>query len=156
MSMIFKNYRDLINYVLSHYPYEKILTYTRDLHLPWRIVSLLNDGHKRYHTRYPRVSDIKKYLVVSMSWLCFSDINSKSIEETEDNRKISRIGPLYSYINSYEYIKTRFIRNRTALKITYDFEFHGKYRKYVLPHYRYRWGNKRTEVIFKFSGDQII
>lgn len=154
--MIFKNYRDLINYVLSHYPYEKILTYTKDLHLPWKIVSPLKDGHRRYRTRYPRVGDIKKYLVVSMSWMCFSDINYKLIDDTEDNRKISRIGSLYGYMASYDYIKARFIRDRTAIKITYDFEFHGKYRRCILPHYRYKWGNKRTEVIFKFSGDQII
>ena len=152
--MIFKNYRELINFVLSNYPYQKIITHSKDTHCPWSFGS-----NKKSFGRYPTKYDIKKELLMHLSQLCYIDIINKVYTPTLDDCKISELYRHYSkYVLSCDYFRVGFRKDRTELYISYIYEFYGDYRfrKYVLPSHHYRWGNKKTLVVFRFRGKQII
>lgn len=153
--MIFKNYRELINFVISNYPYQKIITYSKDTHCPWSF----NRGDTIFG-RYPTKYDIKKELLIHLSQLCYSDTINKIYTPTLDDCKISELHRHYSkYVLSCgDYFRVGFRKDRTELYISYIYEFLGDYRfrRYSLPWHHYRWGNKKTLVVFKFGGEQII
>ena len=158
MSMIFNDYIELANFVLSHYPYEKILTYTKDMHYPWKFVET-REGKKRWIVKYPSKNDIKKVLVLQLSYLCSNDMCMGVIKDTENNKRVASLYPAYQFIRLPErnHISVKFIKDRTQIRIAYNYSFYGRFRNYRLPDTRYRWGNKRTLVKFKFSSfDKII
>lgn len=147
--MIFNNYKDLVNYVLRHYPYEKILSYNRNLNYPckcWRY------GKPNFLTK----TDIKKQLVLILSNLCEADLATKTIEEIPESRRVSLLYQNYRYLIWNVYFRVRFSGDRTKLIISYKYEFSGRFSKYTLPHHFYKFGDKRTEVIFKFKDNEQI
>ena len=152
--MIFKNYRELINYVISHYPYEKIITYSRDLDYKWVIT---NNKNEIVDIRIPTKWDIVKCLVYELSSLCYIDLGNKVIEATDNNISISKI-----YMNYWRpsfYINIKFNKDRKLLYVRYKFRYSysGRFNKYPLPRSSCStYFNWKTDVVFRFSEDNKI
>lgn len=164
MSTIFKNYIEIINFVLSHFPYEKIIQYSRNLHYPWTICYGKN---RKTIIRYPTKTDIKEYLTVLMcSYFCSDAFTLKLRQEKEENQEnsvdtldVSRITSIsnnYQFKLTSDYFNIKFQKDRTCLMFKYSYKFHGRFYKYALPHYRFKWGDKKTEVVFRFKEKIII
>lgn len=150
--MIFENYRKLINYVISHYPYEKIISYSKDLDYKWVI---FNKKTEIVDIRFPTKWDIVKNLVFELSALCYNDLLCKAVRDTEDNVHISKIFTNYRQSNSYVNVRLR--RDRKALYVRYKFHYIGRFCKFSLPMTNSsRYFNWRTDVVFIFSGDNEI
>ena len=141
---IFKTYRDLINYVLSHYPYEKLISYCKDLN--YKFVITDNTGNIR-DIRYPTKYDIKKLLVLTISIYIASSITT-SIELDDDSKRILSIASNYTY--SVDYFGISIKEDRIVIRFSYKY-FGWRFRKYPLLYKSSRQGNPRTRVIFKFK-----
>ncbi len=164
--MIFSSYRDLINYVLSHYPYEKIIEYSRELRYPWTFSYNYNVfSDNKPIGKYPTKNDIKKYLVCILSNLLrhhYNDIVNRNGGEyepelSEDDKRILDIGWNNSYITSFGYLNAYFRKGGRELLIRYKFSFSGRFNKYSLPYVGRYGSDPRTKVVFRFSGkDDIV
>ena len=142
---IFKTYRDLINYILSHYPYEKLISYCKDLN--YKFVITDNTGRNIKDIRYPTKFDIKKLLVLTISAYIASSITT-SIGLDDDSKKILSIAA--NYIYGVDYFRISIKEDRVVIRFSYEY-FGWRFRKYPSLYKSSRQGNPRTRVIFKFK-----
>lgn len=143
--MIFKTSRELVNYVISHYPYEKILTYCRDMNYKFCFV---RNGTVR-DIRDPSKWDIVKFLICALGDFLRMDMSRNSKTPTEDDTKIMNIGLNCQDLNLYFRIHKT---TANSLTIVFKFEYYSyRFRKYTQPFYNSRYGNPRTKVVFRFK-----
>ena len=146
--MIFKTYRELINYILSEYPYQRILNYCKELHYKWafRVDDCL-------FIREPTIYDVKKYLLCTLASTCRRDIVNSEKEPSQDDERIMNI-----YMrHDYKYFESYFRRSKKELviKFKYSYSFSSPpSKRYSLPKIHH-FGDHRTTVVFKFN-DEII
>lgn len=140
--MVFNTYRDLMNYVISHYPYEKILTYCHDLN--YKLCFVRNS--EIVEIREPKRWDIIRFLTCALSNFVAWDLSSNHKQPTEDDRKLCNIDS--QFVNLYFQVR-RGCKN--SLIITFDFGYYGhRFKKYSLLYKNAVQGNPRTKVIFRF------
>lgn len=134
----FTTYRELINFILSHYPYEKIITYCDDLGYRW---TYMNETKKLTKT------DISKHLLYALS----DFVSRRYIEKgrdviiPDDDKKIIEICQNYHKYSKYFRVRGR----DNSLVITFRFEYTGRFRKYSIVR-EPKYGNPRTKVVFRF------
>ena len=135
--MIFKTSRELVNYVLSHYPYEKILTYCHDMNY-----------------KFCFVRGIAKFLVSAIADFIGREISRTSRTPTKDDKKVMDIGLNCQDLNLYFGVHQT---SRNSLTVVFKFSYYDyRFRKYTQPFYRSSWGNPRTKVIFKFKTEEEL
>lgn len=148
--MIFKTSRELVNYVLSHYPYEKILTYCHDMNYKFCFVR----GGKIRDIREPSRWDIAKFLVSAIADFIGREISRTSRTPTKDDKKVMDIGLNCQDLNLYFGVNQT---SRNSLTVVFKFSYYDyRFRKYTQPFYRSSWGNPRTKVIFKFKTEEEL
>lgn len=148
--MIFKTSIELVNYVLSHYPYEKILTYCEDMNYKFCFVRGCSvvDIHK------PSKWDIAKFLVSALGEFVANDISRNSRSPTSEDAKVMKVGLGCQDVNLYFRVH-RGIGN--SLVIVFNYSYFGyRFKKYTKPYYNPRYSNPRTKVVFKFKGEEEL
>lgn len=148
--MIFKTSRELVNYVLSHYPYEKILTYCHDMNYKFCFVR----GGKIRDIREPSRWDIAKFLVNALSEFISSNLSRNSKTPTKDDARVMDIGLRCQDLNLYFRVHQA---SENSLTVVFKFDYYDyRFRKYTQPFYKSGWGNPRTKVVFRFRGEEEL
>lgn len=148
--MIFNNYRELVNYVLSHYPYDKILTYCKDMNYKFCFVR----GGKIRDIREPSKWDVAKFLVCALGEFVIRDISRNSKVPTKDDAKVIDASQKCQDVNLYFSVHQV---SKNTLTVSFKFSYYDyRFRKYTQPFYRSRYGNPRTKVVFKFNTEELV
>lgn len=145
--MVFKNYREFINYILRYYPYEKIISYCVNNRYKW---VFLNKGYKIIATRYPTELDIKQYLLCTLSQVCSLKMEGEKITDN-DSLRICNIWKLNR--DRWMYFSSYFSKDMKTIVINFSYYFY-KFSNKSLPK-ESNYLDPRTSVKFRFR-EEII
>lgn len=154
--MIFKTYGELMDYVISTYPYQKIITYCQDL--GYKFVDL--DGYRTNSTEEFTESNISYLLRVAMSYY-YRHFILDSIDQnkwTSEQKVLADICIASRYYASNYF--SVYLRDSKEIVITFKFKYIGdwkfvKYNSSLPKAINSRWGDPRTKVVMKFKEDVL-
>ena len=147
--MIFKNFGELVDYVLEFYPYQKIITYCQDLGYKYVVL----EGRRINSTTEFKESNIKELLKVALSYYYRNYIlrDTDQTKWTPEQKIIAEICIHSNYFSS-NYFTVHLREDSIIISFKYKYIgwwWFGKYNSST-PYTNPRWGNSRTKVVMKF------
>ena len=143
--MIFKSYREIINYILKYFPYEKIIIYCVENNYGWFIK---DDRGKILDYRYPSVSDIKKKLLLGLSYM-FNHFSKN--DRTIDDIHVCKI---YTCFHTDRPFRAYIRDSKIIINYVFSYEKNSRFHKYTVP-FRGPYGDSKARVTFRFK-EKII